>query len=108
MSILNHECTEEEFEYRSDAWLKAEQKLDKVFHAIPDEIRREFHAFPINEQIQLGFKKYKNLYTNEIQSRLAEKKDKSEFLKFLQEKYKFDYVEEYWAFLQSRRKEKTS
>ncbi len=100
--ILNHETDEE----KAEARCTAEQQLDRIYHAIPEWVNREFPQHTLAERIATGFKevqkRWEKTYCEEVQAHEKMRK----FLTYLTKKHGLNFMDEYWNFLISKDLEK--
>lgn len=102
MSILNHETPEE----LAEARLTAEQRLDKVYHAIPGWVHRLYSNKSLDEKIEMGFDLQQKKWTETFLREVQENTKVREFLIFVMRTHGFDYTTEYFKFLAFKDEEK--
>jgi hypothetical protein len=98
MSIFNHETDEE----ISEARFTAEQMLDKIYHAIPEWVHRQFPKCSLAEKVQKGFE-YQQKQWAETYLRETEAHQKmQEFTFYLKKTHGLNLMKDYWNFLVSK------
>jgi len=98
MSLLNHETDEEIAESR----LLAEQKLDKVYHAIPEWVHRLYPDKSLAEKVALGFEYQQKTWTETFLREVQDHTKIKQFLIFVMKMHGLDWGTEYWKFLTQR------
>ena len=89
-------------EVRISPEVKAEQQLDQIYHAIPEWVHRLFPDKSLAERVKLGFSHQEQYWANTLRELHASLKLRQEFIAFLMENQKLDFMENYWKFLTSK------
>lgn len=79
--------------------MNSEEELDKIYHSIPDWVKKQFPNQSLSERIKNGFEKIDKQFTEEILKNSSEKEKNSAFIKFIFKKYGLNFEKEYLDFL---------
>lgn len=83
----------------------AEQELDKVFHALPEWVRRNYPEASVAERVKLGFDEAQKTWTESLMREIQNHEKTKEFLIYIVRTRGIDYGQEYWNYLMSKDKE---
>lgn len=99
--MIPPEMTDEEIAHN---FIIAEQKLDKVYHAIPEWVHREYPHLSLDEKINQGFQHQQKTWAELFLREVQDNQKVREFLIYVMGKHGHDYQTEYWAFLTQKEK----
>ena len=86
--------------------VKAEQELDKVYHAIPEWVHRAYPTLSLAEKIARGFEQQQASYCDSLTQALQKQGEMRAFAIFIANKHCLNWMNEYWNFLISKDLEK--
>lgn len=85
---------------------RAEQELDKVYHAIPQWVHRLYPNIPLDEKVRKGFDYQQKQWTETYLAEVWRHEETREFVSYLLKKYNLDRFTEYSNFLLSKAERK--
>lgn len=97
--MIFRETKEEMF----DAGFAAEQQLDKINHSIPEWVHRQFPQHTLAEKIKVGFEEIGNRWFKMYSDKSKHSQDIEHFLVYVLEKHGFNFTDEYFKYLASKR-----
>ncbi len=87
-----------------DDSLKAEQELDAIYHALPEWVNRQFPNVSLSKKIKMGFEYQEKNWIDAYLKESDRLKDASDFSNYLVNKYKVDFLTEYFRFSELKNK----
>lgn len=80
----------------------ADQELDRVYHAIPEWVHRQFPNLSLSEKIKLGFEHQQKTWTETFLREVRDREKANGFIIYLIRKNGLDLGQEYWNYLISK------
>lgn len=82
--------------------LVTEQKLDQIYHAIPEWVHRQYPDKTLGEKIKLGFEYQQKSWTDSFLREMNDHEKVKAFLLYLTKTHGMDFGQEYWNYLTSK------
>lgn len=82
----------------------AEQELDRIYHAIPEWVHRQYPTHSLADRVRLGFESQQKMWTETFLREVKDHRTASDFSSYLTHTHGLDHTEQYWNFLMSRQK----
>lgn len=80
----------------------AEQELDKVYHALPEWVRRSYPEASVAERVKIGFEESQKVFRESLLREIENHKATKDFLHHIMQKQGLDYGQEYWNYLMDK------
>lgn len=82
--------------------LSSDQELDRIYHAIPEWVHRQFPGMSLAEKVKLGFEYTLKTWTETYIAEVKRHTETNGFVLYLLRKEGLDLSKEYWDYLRFR------